>query len=64
MRANRILMSWKDAMVFGFALPPVPELGMADGFDVFLQDLAAPDMKTDRSQKPTLGGSSSKSCPL
>lgn len=40
MRANRVLMSWKDAMVFGFALPAVPELGMADGFDVFLQDLA------------------------
>lgn len=23
-RANRTLMSWKDSMVFGFALPPVP----------------------------------------
>ena len=27
-------------MVFGFALPPVPELGMADGFDMYLQDLS------------------------
>lgn len=39
-RANRTLMSWKDSMVFGFALPPVPELGMADGFDMYLQDLS------------------------
>ena len=38
-RANRTLMSWKDSFVFGFALPPVPELGMADGFDLYLQDL-------------------------
>ena len=39
-RANRTLMSWKDSIVFGFALPPVPELGMADGFDMYLQDLS------------------------
>lgn len=38
-RANRTLMSWKDSFAFGFALPPVPELGMADGFDLYLQDL-------------------------
>lgn len=38
-RANRTLMSWKDSIVFSFALPPVPELGMADGFDMYLQDL-------------------------
>lgn len=39
-RANRTLMSWKDSVVFSFALPPVPELGMADGFDLYLQDLS------------------------
>ena len=39
-RANRTLMSWKDSIVFGFALPSVPELGMADGFDMYLQDLS------------------------
>lgn len=39
-RANRTLMSWKDSIVFSFALPPVPELGMADGFDMYLQDLS------------------------
>ncbi len=40
MRANRVLMSWKDSITFGFAMPPVPELGMADGFDMYIQDLA------------------------
>lgn len=39
-RANRTLMSWNDSITFSFALPPVPELGMADGFDMYLQDLA------------------------
>lgn len=39
-RANRTLMSWKDSVVFSFALPPVPELGMADGFDLYLQDVS------------------------
>lgn len=39
LRANRTLMSWKDSLSFGFALPPVPELGMAEGFDFYLQDL-------------------------
>lgn len=39
-RANRTLLSWKDSIAFSFALPPVPELGMADGFDFYLQDLS------------------------
>ncbi|MCD8340487.1 MAG: efflux RND transporter permease subunit, partial [Burkholderiales bacterium] len=39
-RANRVLMSWKDSVSFAFAVPAVPELGMADGFDLYLQDLA------------------------
>ncbi|MBQ8829896.1 MAG: efflux RND transporter permease subunit [Burkholderiaceae bacterium] len=40
MRANRTLLSWKDSLSFSFAIPPVPELGMADGFDFYLQDLS------------------------
>ncbi len=38
-RANRVLMSWKDSISFCFAIPPAPELGLADGFDLYLQDL-------------------------
>lgn len=40
LRANGTLLSWKDSIAFSFALPPVPELGMADGFDLYLQDLS------------------------
>ena len=29
---------FKDAVGYVFALPPVPELGVADGFDFFIQD--------------------------
>ncbi len=30
----------KDAMAFAFSLPPIPELGIAAGFDFFLMDNA------------------------
>jgi multidrug efflux pump len=39
LRANGTLMSWKDSIVFAFAVPAVPDLGIAEGFDMFLQDL-------------------------
>ncbi|MCF0253456.1 MAG: efflux RND transporter permease subunit [Duodenibacillus sp.] len=32
--------AFKDALGFVFTLPPVPELGMADGFDFYIQDRA------------------------
>ncbi len=38
-RANRALSQIKDARVFAFAPPPVPELGDSDGFDFYLQDI-------------------------
>ena len=34
------LMQIKDAMAFAFAPPPIPELGIAGGFDFFLKDNA------------------------
>ncbi|MFM5806878.1 efflux RND transporter permease subunit [Aeromonas veronii] len=37
-RAMGYLFSIKDAQVFAFNLPPIPELGTATGFDFFLQD--------------------------
>ncbi len=53
MRANRILMSWKDSISYGFALPAMPELGMAEGFDLYLQDLggAGHDALTEARMK-------------
>ena len=43
MRAMMRLMSpeYKDAQGFVFALPAVPELGVAEGFDFYLQDRGA-----------------------
>ncbi|MGL6319132.1 efflux RND transporter permease subunit [Aeromonas hydrophila] len=37
-RAMGYLSSIKEAKVFAFNLPPIPELGTATGFDFFLQD--------------------------
>ncbi|MFQ2084597.1 efflux RND transporter permease subunit [Aeromonas veronii] len=37
-RAMGHLFSIKEAQVFAFNLPPIPELGTATGFDFFLQD--------------------------
>ncbi|WP_337073857.1 efflux RND transporter permease subunit [Aeromonas veronii] len=37
-RAMGYLFSIKEAQVFAFNLPPIPELGTATGFDLFLQD--------------------------
>jgi len=37
-RAMGALMQIKDAMVFVFELPAMPELGVAQGFDFFLKD--------------------------
>ena len=37
-RAMGFLFSIKEAQVFAFNLPPIPELGTATGFDFFLQD--------------------------
>lgn len=37
-RAMGYLLSIKEAQVFAFNLPPIPELGTATGFDFFLQD--------------------------
>ncbi|WP_421309852.1 efflux RND transporter permease subunit [Aeromonas veronii] len=37
-RAMGYLFSIKEAQVFAFNLPPIPELGTATGFDFFLQD--------------------------
>lgn len=39
-RAMGYLFSIKEAQVFAFNLPPIPELGTATGFDFFLQDRA------------------------
>lgn len=39
-RAMGALMQIKDAMAFAFAPPPIPELGIAGGFDFFLKDNA------------------------
>ena len=39
-RAMGALMQIKDAMVFAFAPPPMPELGTSTGFSFFLQDNA------------------------
>jgi multidrug efflux pump len=39
-RAMGSLMQIKDAMAFAFAPPPIPELGIAGGFDFFLKDNA------------------------
>ena len=39
-RAMGALMQIKDAMAFAFAPPPIPELGLAGGFDFFLMDNA------------------------
>jgi multidrug efflux pump len=39
-RAMGALMQIKDAMVFAFAPPAIPELGTATGFDFFLKDNA------------------------
>ena len=36
-RAMRTFMQWNDAQVYAFPLPPVPELGLAEGFDMYLQ---------------------------
>ena len=40
MRAMGALMQIKDAMAFAFAPPPIPELGLATGFNFFLKDNA------------------------
>lgn len=37
-RAMGYLLRIKEAQVFAFNLPPIPELGTATGFDFFLQD--------------------------
>ncbi|WP_429231465.1 efflux RND transporter permease subunit [Aeromonas veronii] len=37
-RAMSYLSNIKEAQVFAFNLPPIPELGTANGFDFFLQD--------------------------
>ncbi len=37
-RAMGFLFSIKEAQVFAFNLPPIPELGTATGFDFYLQD--------------------------
>ena len=37
-RAMGALMQIKDAMAFAFSPPPMPELGIAGGFDFFLKD--------------------------
>ncbi|MGN5055323.1 efflux RND transporter permease subunit [Aeromonas veronii] len=37
-RAMGYLFNIKEAQVFAFNLPPIPELGTATGFDFFLQD--------------------------
>ncbi|WP_429056682.1 efflux RND transporter permease subunit [Aeromonas veronii] len=37
-RAMGYMFSIKEAQVFAFNLPPIPELGTATGFDFFLQD--------------------------
>ncbi|MGY3868986.1 efflux RND transporter permease subunit [Aeromonas crassostreae] len=37
-RAMGYLFSIKEAQVFAFNLPPIPELGTATGFDFYLQD--------------------------
>ncbi|MCR3909834.1 efflux RND transporter permease subunit [Aeromonas hydrophila] len=39
-RAMGYLSNIKEAQVFAFNLPPIPELGTANGFDFFLQDRA------------------------
>ncbi|WP_214454968.1 efflux RND transporter permease subunit, partial [Aeromonas dhakensis] len=39
-RAMGYLFSIKEAQVFAFNLPPIPELGTATGFDFYLQDRA------------------------
>ncbi|MFB2863368.1 efflux RND transporter permease subunit [Aeromonas sp. MdU4] len=39
-RAMGYLFSIKEAQVFAFNLPPIPELGTASGFDFYLQDRA------------------------
>lgn len=36
-RAMGTFMQWEDAQVYAFPLPPVPELGLAEGFDMYLQ---------------------------
>jgi multidrug efflux pump len=39
-RAMGAFMPMRDAMAFAFAPPPIPELGIATGFNFFLQDRA------------------------
>ncbi|MFA7505636.1 MAG: efflux RND transporter permease subunit [Burkholderiaceae bacterium] len=39
-RAMGAFMQMRDAMAFAFAPPPIPELGIATGFNFFLQDQA------------------------
>jgi multidrug efflux pump len=39
-RAMGAFMPMRDAMAFAFAPPPIPELGIATGFNFFLQDQA------------------------
>ena len=39
-RAMGALMQIKDAMAFAFAPPPIPELGLATGFNFYLKDNA------------------------
>jgi len=39
-RAMGAFMQMRDAMAFAFAPPPIPELGVATGFNFFLQDQA------------------------
>ena len=41
-RGMGALMQIKDAMAFAFAPPPIPELGIATGFDFFLKDNGGP----------------------
>ena len=37
-RAFGFFATVKEAMIFAFNLPPIPELGTANGFDLYLQD--------------------------
>lgn len=38
LRANIAMSQYKDANVIFFAPPAIPELGMADGFDMYIED--------------------------
>lgn len=39
-RAYMPLMSFREGLAFAFNIPAIPELGVATGFDMYLQDLA------------------------